>query len=113
MQRGRPMFSYNKVDLVVPRTCIYRSEVVETQSLAGKRGHMVIGHWRLIASVPEPFFVWIDGHERGDRELGYITKERTVLIGSGGLRKGFIVPNGIGRPGERQKAEYASAVQRE
>jgi hypothetical protein len=102
-QQGRPIFSYNHVELVVPQTCIYRGEVVESRSLAGKRGHMVIGHWRLIAGKAEPFFTWIEGHERGNRELGRITKERHVDIGTGGLRRGFQMPEGPGRPGERRK----------
>jgi hypothetical protein len=107
MQRGRPVFSYNKVDLIIPQTCIHCGDVVETKSLAGKRGHMVVGHWRLIAGVAEPFFTWIDGYERGDREPGYITKERHVVLNSSGPRHGFMVPNTIGRSGERRKAERA------
>jgi hypothetical protein len=51
-QQGRPIYSYNQVDLVLPQTCIHRGEVVEAKSLAGKRGHMVIGHWRLIPVSP-------------------------------------------------------------
>jgi hypothetical protein len=106
MHRGRPIFSYNVVDLVVPQTCIYRGESHPTESFAGKRGHMVIGHWRLIAGVAEPFFTWVDGHERGDRDLGYITKERSVSAHAGGMRKGFVVPNMPAAPGERRAAQH-------
>ena len=96
-----------RVGLVLPRTCIHCGEVVETKSLAGKRGHMVIGHWRLISGVAEPFFTRVDGHERGDRALGYITKERAVSAGSE-RRKGFLVLNVPGRHGEPRAATTKS-----
>lgn len=67
---------------------------------------MVIGHWRLIDGVPEPFFVWIEGHERGDRGLGWIAKERHVKL-AGGVRRGFDLPTDAGVPGERRIAVAA------
>jgi hypothetical protein len=103
-QRGRPIFSYNQVDLVLPKTCIYRGEVRAVESFEGMRGHMVIGHWRLIDKALEPFWVWIDGHERGDRDRGWIVKQRNVTYVAGGLRRGFAVPSGRGSSGERRKA---------
>ena len=103
-QRGRPIFSYNQVDLIIPETCIYRGEVRAVESFEGMRGHMVIGHWRLIDKALEPFWVWIDGHERGDRDRGWIVKQRNVTYVAGGLRRGFAVPSGRGSSGERRKA---------
>jgi hypothetical protein len=113
LARGRPMFSYNKVTLAVPQVCTYRGGTVETQSLAGKRGHMVVGHWRLIDNVAVPFFTWIEGHESGDRALGWITKEHMVSSwrGAGGMRRGFLIPDEPGGgSGDRRPALPAATT---
>ena len=106
-QRGRPIFSYNQVDLVIPKTCIYRGELRAVESFEGVRGHMVIGHWRLIEKVLEPFWVWINGHKRGDCERGWIVKQRNVTYVSGGIRRGFAIPSDYGEAGEHRKAVRA------
>ncbi len=100
-QRGVPVFSYNRVELVRPQTAMYRGEVRTAESVAGMRLHQVIGHWRLIDGVIEPYWIWIDGHERGDEKLGTIVKERHVRLDRGGMRRGFRLPAYVGRPGER------------
>jgi hypothetical protein len=103
---GRPRFSYQQVDLIIPRTCIFRDEVHDVRALEAMRGHMVIGHWRLIDGAIEPFWRWIEGHERGDRERGWIIKQRN-LVYVGGSRRGFLLPEQAGEPGERRLAVRA------
>ncbi|WGD31228.1 hypothetical protein AncyloWKF20_05235 [Ancylobacter sp. WKF20] len=103
-QRGLPVFSYNKVDLIRPQTALYRGEMRTAESLAGLRLHQVIGHWRLIDGVIAPYWIWIEGHQRGDADLGTIVKERQVHLDLGGMRRGFRMPAHIGRRGERVEA---------
>jgi hypothetical protein len=110
-QRGRPIFSYNQVDLILPKTCIYRDEVRSVESFDGVRGHMVIGHWRLIDGVLQPYWIWIDGHERGDRQRGWIVKERIVQFQAGQQRRGFLIPRDPGGPKERRLATRMEASQ--
>lgn len=107
-QRGAPVFSFNRVDLIRPQTALHNGVLRSVESFAGIRMHMAIGHWRLIDGVVEPYWVWVDGHHRGNRELGLIVKERHVYLGPGGSRRGFAIPAEIGRPGERRKAKAAS-----
>lgn len=102
-QRGRPVFSYNKVDLVLPKTALHRGVLKPAESFAGMRGHFVMGHWRLIDGVLEPYWTWVDGHKRGDPELGWITKERHVDL-SRVTRRGYLVPAQEGHPGQRVRA---------
>lgn len=102
-QRGRPVYSYNVVKLRRPETALHRGCVVATESLKGTRRHLVIGHWRLIDGKAEPFWVWIDGHERGDRALGLIVKERHVQL-SPVVRRGFTAPSHVGASHERVPA---------
>lgn len=99
-QHGRPMFSFNHVELVRPQTCEYRGEVVPSEFLVGKRGHFVVGHWRLIDGRQEPYWVWVDGHKRGDPSLGWVTKERQVILKQE-VRRGFELPAISGLPGQR------------
>lgn len=108
-QRGRPVFSYNQVDLVLPKTALHRGVLKPVESFAGMRGHMVIGHWRLIDGVLDPFWVWVDGHARGDFALGAITKERHVRLDAEAARRGFRLPADAGRPGERRPAERVAS----
>lgn len=105
-QRGAPIHSYNVVDLILPKTAMHRGELKPVESFAGMRGHLVIGHWRLVDGRPEPYWVWVDGHHRGDDRLGVITKERHVRL-AGGERRGFRMPERTGGSGERIKAERA------
>lgn len=87
-QTGQPFLSANIVEFRKPETCIYRGEVRETASFAGKRGHLVIGHWRLIDKTMTPFWVWVDGHPRGDLNLGWVQKTRVVKDAERPKRKG-------------------------
>jgi hypothetical protein len=102
-QRGRPVYSFNRVEIIAPTTCEFRGVVVAAASLAGRRGHMVVGHWRLIDGKLEPYWVWVEGHERGDRELGWIAKERIVKIAPI-ERRGFVSPSFSGFKGQRVSA---------
>lgn len=102
-QRGYPVVSFNRVSLVLPKTCEYRGVIRETASLVGMRGHLVIGHWRLIDGNPEPYWVWVDGHHRGDDKLGYVGKAREIAI-SPEVRRGFISPSFFGQKGQRVRA---------
>ncbi|MDR6952314.1 hypothetical protein J2X65_001669 [Ancylobacter sp. 3268] len=103
-QRGLPVFSYNKVELIRPQTALYRGELRSAESLSGTRMHMVIGHWRLIDGVIEPYWIWVDGHSRGNPDLGTIVKERHVRLSPDAFRKGFRVPADAGHTGERRVA---------
>ena len=111
LQRGWPIFSYNQVDLILPQTCIYRGETRQVASFNGMRGHMVIGHWRLIAGALEPYWIWVDGFERGDRSRGWIVKNRVVQFIPGGERRGFMLPTVTGQPGERRPAVKSGVSQ--
>ncbi|BBE74344.1 hypothetical protein [Oharaeibacter diazotrophicus] len=102
-QTGSPVHSYNVVDLILPKTAMHRGILKPVESFAGVRGHLVIGHWRLIDGVAEPYWVWVDGHHRGDDTLGTVTKERHVQL-VGGARRGFFLPEFAGRAGQRVKA---------
>ncbi|MBA5778227.1 hypothetical protein H2509_13950 [Stappia sp. F7233] len=107
-QRGRPVFSYNRVEFVRPYTAIHRGVLKPAESFAGMRGHFVIGHWRLIDNELQPYWTWVDGHPRGDESLGHVTKERGVdlsrIIGN---RRGFDLPGFAGKPGQRVEARRA------
>lgn len=48
----------------------------------------------------------IDGHHRGNDDVGYVTKERHVEFAGGGVRRGFAVPRYFGKPGERAAAVH-------
>lgn len=107
-----PIFSYKRVNLILPQTVHYRGEERDIGSFEGMRGHLVIGHWRLIDGVAEPFWTWIDGHERGDRDLGWITKERRVTVTDDLVheRRGFLIPADIGQHGERRIARRTMEI---
>lgn len=102
-QVGVPLSSYNKVEFVLPKTALHRGQVRPVESFAGLRGHMVVGHWRLIDGVLEPYWLWVDGHCRGNADLGWVSKERRV-VRHDDLRRGFLMPERDGHPGERLPA---------
>ncbi|MCS0501402.1 hypothetical protein [Ancylobacter mangrovi] len=106
-QRGVPVFSYNKVDMIRPGAAMHNGVLRSVESAAGTRLHMVIGHWRLIDGVVEPYWIWVDGHQRGDAELGTIVKERHVRLDTGGMRRGFRLPEQVGHKGQRTRAVRA------
>jgi hypothetical protein len=101
-------FSYNRVTLNVPGDP-HDHGVERVGPGTPKRGHMVRGFWRLIwttrSGALDAEWVWVEGFQRGNPGLGWITKERHVALPSGETRHGFIVPSESGRPGERRKAE--------
>lgn len=104
--RGQ-FFSYNKVSLITPDSPLFRGGVISWPSAASRRrGHWVTGHWRLIDGGIQPFWTWVDGHESGDADLGWVTKEREVMLqGPVVVRRGFRMPNHEGLAGERVPAE--------
>lgn len=103
-QRGCPVFSYNKVDFIRPRAAVHNGVLRSVESVAGQRLHMVVGHWRLIDGVIEPYWIWVEGHTRGNADLGTIIKERHVHLAPNVVRRGFLMPNETGRSGERRAA---------
>lgn len=103
-QAGRPMFSFNEVILVPAKTALHRGVLQPVESFAGMRGHVVMGHWRLIDGKIEPYWIWVDGHRRGNDRLGTIVKQRNVGAVTGRWRKGFQIPDGLGLAGERRPA---------
>jgi len=103
-QQGRPMFSYNVVELVPPRAALHRGVLKPAEHFEGMRGHFVIAHWRLIGTAIEPYWVWVEGHKRGDESKGFITKERHAKARSLPVRRGFELPPNSGVPGQRLKA---------
>lgn len=107
-QIGRPVFSFNVVEFRPAQTALHRGVLKPVESFAGMRGHVVMGHWRLIDGKIEPYWIWVDGHRRGDDSLGTIVKERQVASLRGGLRRGFTVPAELGRHGERRAARRLS-----
>lgn len=108
-QVGRPVWSHNLVEFVLPRTALHRGVVKPMESFAGMRGHSVVGHWRLIDGVLEPYWVWIDGHDRGNKALGKIVKSREVTLPADVHPKGFFRPDVIGHKGQRLPARRAEA----
>lgn len=98
------MFSHNVVNMVLPKTCEHRGEIKSVESFAGKRGHLTVGHWRLIEGILTPYWTWVDGHKRGNAELGWVTKERHVKFSPDKARRGFLVPQAPGRRGQRLQA---------
>ena len=107
-QAGRPVWSHNVVEFVLPRTALHRGVVKPMESFASMRGHSVVGHWRLIDGVLEPYWVWIDGHDRGNKALGKITKSREVTLPAGVHPKGFFRPEIVGHKGQRLPARRAA-----
>ncbi|ULB10727.1 hypothetical protein ORIO_12520 [Cereibacter azotoformans] len=105
-QRGYPMFSFNRVTIRRPDTSLQSSGVLLCGQQTSKRGHWVIGHWRLIDNVPDPYWVWVEAHKRGDEGTGFISHERHVKIepGSFGTRRGFVIPTDEGSPSQRVPA---------
>lgn len=102
-QLGKPVYSYNRVQMNFPKTSLQKGEVAYDCRSGPKRAHWVIGHWRLIDGVIEPYWTWIDGHKSGDEELGFVTKERHVKIARS-FRRGYMLPGLSGLPGERIRA---------
>lgn len=105
---GRPVFSFNEVTLVPAKTALHRGVLKPIESFAGMRGHVVMGHWRLIDGKVEAYWIWVDGHRRGDDRLGTIVKQRNVGRSRERFRRGFSVPDGIGAPGEKRAARRFS-----
>lgn len=104
LQRGYPVFSFNRVKLKRPDTSKLSSDVLTTNAQTSKRGHWVIGHWRLIDNNPEPYWTWVEAHPRGDEAEGFIHKERFVNLSgdlSHELRRGFVIPSMPGVSGSR------------
>jgi hypothetical protein len=100
-QKHGGVYSFNVVKLKVPKPSEIHGFVAATGSCAPKRGHMRIGHWRLIDGKIEPYWTWVEACEVGDRSLGWVTKQREISISSGLSRRGFELPSFCGRPGER------------
>ncbi|WAC26388.1 hypothetical protein [Ancylobacter sp. SL191] len=103
-QRGQPVFSFNQVEMIIPRAAMHNGVLKTAESFAGMRMHQVIGHWRLIDGVIAPYWVWIEGHQRGDSERGTIVKQRNVRLANEASRRGFPMPRAPGVPGERRPA---------
>ena len=104
-QKGFPVFSHNVVYLAVPKNCEFRGKTVRTVSLIGRRGHLVIGHWRLIDGAVEPYWIWVESFTRGDESLGKIVKTHLVTL-AGGVRRGYVLPPFAGGAGQRVPAEH-------
>ncbi len=102
-QQGSPIYSFNRIEVVVPKTCEYRGVIAPTEPLVRHRGHMVVGHWRLIDGSVEPYWVWVDGHSRGDKSLGWVEKERVISVRQA-PRRGFVPPPFFGEAGRRVPA---------
>lgn len=109
-QKGAPLFSHNTVSLILPAASRLRGEVRVEESSTGVRAHIRRGHWRLIdwPSREDPnveaYWVWVDECEAGDEALGRIVKTRVVKMTGGSARRGFVVPEHIGTPGEKVRA---------
>lgn len=105
-QRGYPIFSFNRVNIHRPDTSSQKSEVLLSGVQTSKRGHWVIGHWRLIDGNAEPYWTWVESHKRGDDGLGFIAHERLVDLapGSFGVRRGFSIPAMPGSAGSKIEA---------
>jgi hypothetical protein len=101
-----PLFSFNRMRVKRPDTSKRSSDVLECGAQTSKRGHWVIGHWRLIDGNPEPYWTWIEAHPRGDETAGFVAHERHVELapGSFGTRRGCVIPTSPGQPGERRPA---------
>lgn len=112
-QRGLPVYSYNRVEMQLPRASMHNGVLRTAESFAGTRMHQVIGHWRLIDGVVEPYWIWIDGHTRGNADLGTIVKERNVHLAPNAVRRGFPIPNDAGRAGERRAAALLPSLAQE
>ena len=108
-QRGYPMYSFNRVTLKRPDNSLQSSDVLMCGAQTSKRGHWVIGHWRLIDGAAEPYWTWVDAHKRGDEEMGFVAHERHIKIapGSFGARRGFVIPTVLGEAGGRLPASPA------
>lgn len=102
-QRGRPMYSFNRVTVDLPQHSLQGGEIKQRAALSPRRGHNVIGHWRLITRSEEPYFVWVQPHQAGDPALGWVTKERIIKI-KGGVRHGYLMPEFAGQNGQRVDA---------
>lgn len=102
-----PLYSFNKMTLNRPDTSVQSSGSVLCGAQTSKRGHWVIGHWRLIEGNAEPYWTWIESHKRGDDDLGFVAHERNVRLapGSFGTRRGFVIPHEPGQRGEKRPAE--------
>ena len=109
-QRGRPVYSFNEVRLTPGRTAIHNGVVKPSAAFVGKRGHMVIGHWRLLEKKLEPVWVWVEGHERGDPDKGRVIKQRIVANAQSVIRRGYFFPERDGYPGARMAARPAPSV---
>ncbi len=109
-QRGYPVFSHNVVTLKIPETSLQRGEVRETTTAGGRRSSVVRGHWRLIAwpKDGDPYWTWVAEHKAGDEALGVIVKTRVVKLNGMETRRGFVVPQFAGAPGQRVPARRVS-----
>jgi hypothetical protein len=107
-QRGKPVFSFNRVSVRLPQAAHLNGVLVDRDSPLVKRAHMVIGHWRLIDGVLEPYWVWVHPHERGDRTAGFVANERYVSLSAAVLRRGWLIPQTAGTAGQRVPAVKAA-----
>ena len=98
-----PLYSFNRMTLRRPVAGQPVLEGIYCDAPTSKRGHYVIGHWRLIDGCVEPYWTWVDSHKRGSEALGFVAHERHVRVapGSFGLRRGFEIPTFPGAPGTR------------
>jgi hypothetical protein len=101
--KAKPVFSYNKVTLLIGNTSIERGVVRETRAFFGTRQFQRIGHWRLIDDCLEPYWTWIKPTTVGSALLGIIVKERVVKIEQI-VRRGYVSPDFVGFAGQRVKA---------
>ncbi|MBU2963340.1 hypothetical protein KO516_21440 [Citreicella sp. C3M06] len=105
-QRGCPVYSFNRVRMIRPGTSRQSSTVLCGEQTS-KRGHWVVGHWRLVDKNMEPYWTWVASHKRGDDAQGFIAHERHISIApeSFETRRGFVIPHIIGKPGQRVEAQ--------
>ncbi len=117
-----PFFSYNYVTLPVPGDPCFRGEVLPGDGTGShQRRHWRHGYWRLqdaraVDGELVPFWVWVEGYEAGNEDLGRIVKERHVTVDVAGVidgpvfRRGYRMPDFEGRKGQRIKATKESVV---
>lgn len=116
-----PFFSYNYVTLPVPGDPCFRGEVLPGDGTGShQRRHWRHGYWRLqdaraVDGELIPFWIWVEGYEAGNEDLGHIVKERHVTVDGAGVidghvfRRGYRMPDFEGRKGQRIKATKETA----
>lgn len=84
LRRKVPLLSYNRVAIALPRQDESRPGARRSAEGPGVRWHRVIGHFRLCKKgQPEPVFVWVSSHARGDETQRVVLREVTVRSGGG------------------------------